>query len=171
MELPCGRILAMLRHRALVEQKDPHDVMFQSHSDDGGKTWSRPISSGISGYPAHLLRLHDGRLLCTAGHRFDPWGVQAVVSADDGRTWNTKETKIIRDDSLEGWTTYPMSSQLRDGSIFTTYGLVKQMPQSAYSAMSEPTISRTKAPSTFVYAAASIYRPDFVHSLDAPPRC
>jgi hypothetical protein len=40
----------------------------QSESSDGGKTWTMPRSIGVWGFPSHLLKLKDGRLLMTYGY-------------------------------------------------------------------------------------------------------
>jgi hypothetical protein len=167
IELPSGRILAMLRHSGFTDPARRDVTLYHSHSDDGGQTWSTPVSSGIVGYPAHLLRLRDGKLLCTVGFRLDPWGHQAVISSDEGKSWSVQTTKIIRDDSLPGWTTYPMSSELANGSIFTTYGNLKALPLGARAALEQPGTFRAGKQQEFVYAAASIYGPEFTHTLDA----
>jgi hypothetical protein len=167
LELPSGRILAMLRHSGFTDPARRDVTLYQSYSDDQGKTWSAPASSAIVGYPAHLLRLRDGRLLCTVGHRLDPWGHQAALSSNDGKSWQVAPAKVVRDDSLPGWTTYPMSSQLRDGSIFTTYGNVKALPPSARSALRQPGTFRAGKQDVFVYAAASQYSADFTHPLQS----
>ena len=52
----------------------------------------------IWGYPPHLLKLRDGRILCSYGHRRDPLGVQAVISADGGRSWDLDHRAILRGD-------------------------------------------------------------------------
>jgi hypothetical protein len=167
LELPTGRILALLRHSGFTDPKQRDISLFQSHSDDGGKTWSTPVSSGIVGYPAHLLRLKDGKLLCTVGYRADPWGHRAIISVDEGKTWNIHEPKIIRDDSIPGWTTYPMSSQLPDGTIFTTYGLLKQLPPAAHSLLNQPGTFRSGKQREFVYAGASIYDGNYTHPIES----
>ena len=60
-------------------------------------------------------------------------GVRAVLSHDEGETWDTDNTIVLRDDG--GYPTelapdsahatsdngYAISTQLSDGSIFTTY--------------------------------------------------
>ncbi len=78
------------------------------------------------GYPAHLLRLQSGKILCTYDHRRDPRGHRAALSADDGKRWEIGQIKLLPDDSLPGWITYSMSSQLEDGTIFATYELLKK---------------------------------------------
>jgi hypothetical protein len=159
LELPSGRLLAMLRHQHWNGNKLVDSYLWSSYSDDEGKIWSSPQSTGMAGFPAHLLLLNSGKLLCTYGHRMDMWGHRAALSSDGGKTWDLEHVKILRDDSLPGWTTYPMSSQLDDGAIFTTYGLVKA-PMSA--AKRE---SKRPEDQPYVCAAASIYSEDFIKPL------
>jgi hypothetical protein len=166
LELPSGRILAMLRHSGFTDPQHRDITLFQSYSEDAGKTWATPVSSAIVGFPAHLLLLRDGRVLCTFGHRVDPWGHQAAISTDEGKTWRIHETKVIRDDSLPGWTTYPTSSQLIDGSIFTTYGNLKKIPPSALAALTQQGRFRAGKQHEFVYAAASVYSPEFTQPIE-----
>ena len=58
----------------------------QAESTDGGKSWSTPRSIGVWGLPSFLLRLSSGELVMTYGHRRPPFGNQARLSADHGRT-------------------------------------------------------------------------------------
>ena len=117
---------------ALVRQGRP-GYLLRSWSDDAGRTWSQPLRTEIWGYPAHLLRLGDGRILCTYGHRREPLGVQAVISADGGETWDVDHRAVLRGDgeprrrgdreALD--LGYPVSVQLADGTIFTVYYLTQ----------------------------------------------
>ena len=157
LELPSRRLLAMMRHTDWSDPQGPSHFLYQSYSVDGGRGWSAPVNSGLQGYPAHLLRLRSGKILCTYAYRSVPWGHRAALSADEGRTWDIDHVKILRDDSLPGWTTYPTSSQLEDGSIFTTMGMVKMaaaLPQGR--PFSDGVIRQ------FVYAAASLFSEEFV---------
>lgn len=79
-----GRIIAQIRNH---NKQNAHETL-QTESLDGGQTWSTPHSIGVWGYPSHLLKLQDGRLLMTYGHRRKPVGNQARVSTDGGRTWS-----------------------------------------------------------------------------------
>ena len=119
-----GRILAHARNdrRPLVER----------WSYDGGVTWTDPLSTGIEGWPAHLLKLRDGRILCAYGRRVEAGGVRAVLSEDGGLTWDLDNEVVLRDDggydsSLRGgygWRSdvgYPVSTQLSDGRVLTAY--------------------------------------------------
>lgn len=78
--LRSGRILLMLR-------ENRSKSLWQTWSDDGGRTWAEPLPAGIDGYPGHLCHLPDGRLLCTYSFRRPPFAIRAAISGDDGATW------------------------------------------------------------------------------------
>src|SRR5207253_984736 len=69
--------------------------------------------------PQRRLRLQDGRLLMTYGHRRKPIGNQARISADHGRTWS--EPLILSDDASSWDLGYPSTVQLKDGSLVTVW--------------------------------------------------
>jgi len=73
------------------------------------------------GYPAHMLTLQDGRVLCVYGRRRPPFGIRACLSGDDGQSWDIDNELVIRDDFPNSDLGYPTSVQLADGTIFTTY--------------------------------------------------
>ena len=75
----------------------------------------------IQGYPAHLLRLQDGRLLMTYGWRQPGYGIRAVWSHDNGDSWQTDQAILIRDDMRNGNLGYPATIMLPDGKFFTIY--------------------------------------------------
>lgn len=114
VETAPGCVLALLR-------KAPPGYLLQCWSDDGGRTWTQPVRTEIWGYPPHLLRLRDGRLLCSYGHRRAPLGVQTVLSVDGGRTWSIEQRAVLRDDGETTDLGYPVSAQLPDETIFTVY--------------------------------------------------
>lgn len=100
----------------------------QTESTDGGKTWSVPHSIGVWGLPSHLLRLRDGRLLMTYGHRRPPFGNQARLSTDHGRTWG--EALLISADGAGGDLGYPSTVELADGTLLTVwYEKLKDTPR------------------------------------------
>jgi len=100
----------------------------QSESTDGGKTWSEmhPITFGL---PSHLLRLRDGRLLMSYGHRRKPYGNQARLSTDNGKSWS--EPMLISADGTSGDLGYPSTVELADGTLLTVW----------YEAMAEPKLA------------------------------
>jgi len=91
----------------------------QSESHDGGKTWSVPHSIGVWGLPSHLLRLRDGRLLMSYGHRRKPFGNQARLSTDNGKTWGAE--MILSGDGSHGDLGYPSTVELEDGFFLTIW--------------------------------------------------
>ena len=123
LALPNGRVLAMMRcHRA---GQGVGNYLYQSFSDDGGINWSASTRTLIWGYPAQLILLESGRVLCTYAHRRHPYGVRACLSHDLGESWDYENEKIIRDDSLPGLVWYPTTIQLDDGSLLTACSLSK----------------------------------------------
>ena len=110
-----GTIVAHIRNG----NPNNSDENLQTVSKDGGKTWSVPRSIGVWGIPSFLLRLQDGRLLMTYGHRRNPLGVQARVSEDCGETWS--EPLVLYGDASDGDLGYPSTVQLDDGSLFTVW--------------------------------------------------
>jgi len=64
----------------------------------------------------------------TYGHRRAPFGNQARVSADQGRTWS--EPIIISGDGAGGDLGYPSTVQLTNGSLLTVwYEQLKDSPR------------------------------------------
>ena len=84
-----GKLIAVLRDNATR-------MLHQAESADDGKNWSSPRRLDITGYPADLLVLADGRLLMTYGWRQPDFGIRAVLSHDEGGTWNGSEAIRIR---------------------------------------------------------------------------
>jgi hypothetical protein len=112
-----GHLLAMLR----CGEPGKYEYLYQTRSFDQGHTW---IDLGVTpmwGHPAHLLLLHDGRLLCSYGHRRPPYGVRACVSEDHGATWKIEREIVLRDDGESRDLGYPSSVQLADGTLVTVY--------------------------------------------------
>src|SRR5690606_32260585 len=80
VETPDRKLIAHIRNHNPANSGET----LQTESEDGGRTWTQPHSIGVWGLPSHLLRLNDGRLLMTYGHRRAPLGNQARVSSDGG---------------------------------------------------------------------------------------
>ena len=113
IELPDGTILGTIRaHR-------PYFTVFLTRSADGGKTWSMPVQMDVQGSPPHLLVHSSGAVILTFGRRIAPFGERAVVSYDNGRTWDTEY--VLRDDGPDSDLGYPATVELSDGSLFTVY--------------------------------------------------
>ena len=129
--LPSGRILCMIRAYGGKQTLPRREQgwLWQSHSDDGGKTWTGLRRTNIWGYPPTLLLLKNGDVLCSYGYRRGPFGIRACLSHDKGKTWDVENEIVLRADALPegpgkgrtGDLGYPRSVQLSDGTIFTVY--------------------------------------------------
>ena len=90
LQLRDGRLLAVAWG---YDQKNGVDLPNQyAISDDGGKTFSNPASTGLFGQTLTPLQLDDGKIL-SVYRRMDKPGLWAVVSALDGHSWRN-ETQI-----------------------------------------------------------------------------
>lgn len=124
VEAADGTIVAQIRNH----NKANSGETLQTESKDGGKTWSVPHSIGVWGLPSFLTRLKDDRLLMTYGYRRKPFGNQARVSEDNGKSWS--EPITISDDGASGDLGYPSTVQLEDGSLLTIwYEKLKESPK------------------------------------------
>ena len=118
IELPDGTIICHIRTNGPF-------TIYQSESKDGGRTWTAPHRiEGVCGAPAHLLRHSSGVLMSLYSNRGTPFGtapfgVNAMFSTDDGKTWDTEN--IIYDKGSGFDLGYPCSVELDDGSILTVF--------------------------------------------------
>ncbi|MCA9029360.1 MAG: exo-alpha-sialidase [Planctomycetaceae bacterium] len=125
VEAASGRLIVQIRNHNSPNAGET----LQSHSDDGGQTWTVPRSIGVWGLPSHLLKLQDGRLLMSYGHRRAPLGIQVRLSEDNGDSWS--EPIILYGDGASGDLGYPSTIQFDDDSLCTVwYEVVKGSPLS-----------------------------------------
>lgn len=115
VEAADGTLIAQIRNH---NARNRHETL-QTESRDGGKTWTVPHEIGVWGMPSHLLRLRDGRLLMSYGHRRKPYGNQARLSEDHGRTWGP--AMVISEDATNGDLGYPSTVELGDGRLLTVW--------------------------------------------------
>lgn len=123
VEATDGTIICHIRNHNKPNDRET----LQTESADGGKTWSTPHSIGVWGLPSHLLRLKDGRLLMSYGHRRAPLGNQVRLSEDHGKTWSA--ALILSDDGASGDLGYPSTVECDDGTLVTVwYEKLKDSP-------------------------------------------
>ena len=120
-----GRLLAMMRSHNRPRRDPPGGYLYQAVSEDGGATFSQAKRTEMWGYPADLITLKDGRVVCTYSYRMYPNpGVRGCVS-DDGISWKPENIFVVRADpdlsSQFMHIGYPSSEQLEDGTILTAY--------------------------------------------------
>lgn len=121
IQLPSGKIIVHIRVQRYDADKQRTFTIYQSESLDGGKTFSKPrrLLGALGGSPAHLLRHSSGKLISVYGYREDPHGIRAMISDDDGETWDTDW--ILDAQGANEDLGYPASVELKDGSILTLY--------------------------------------------------
>lgn len=107
-QLPDGRLVLMARPEG--------DIAW---SDDGGRTWTPPVSFGMRMFEPGLVVLKDGALLCLHGS-YGAGGFRAIFSTDGGRTWVAPSPKhgFAVDPSVYG---YAKGIVLPDGSVYAVY--------------------------------------------------
>ena len=124
IELPDGRLICHIRG----ENSELFDggeetlfTVFQSVSDDGGKTWSEPerLLDKTGGAPPHLVLLSTGELVSAYGRRKKPYGIMAMVSLDGGESWQTDIPicENLATDDLG----YPTTIELDGGILLTVF--------------------------------------------------
>lgn len=127
LNLGGGKIMSLLRADSDYHTDESYMAiggigqLFQAYSYNAGFSWTKPKPTGIFGQPAHLLRLTDGRILCTYGFRKQPFAVKAVLSSDEGKTWDVEQTITLKENCLFWDMGYPVSAQRADGKIISVY--------------------------------------------------
>ncbi|MBI3667479.1 MAG: exo-alpha-sialidase [Acidobacteria bacterium] len=115
LELPSRRLLCVMR------TDGAKGFMYETYSDDGGKTWSPPANTGLFGHPPHLLLARDGKVRLSYGLRQSPYGI-IIAESDDGVRWDSQRTFRLRQTGgNNGDIGYPSTVQLTDGSFLTVY--------------------------------------------------
>ena len=143
LQLPSGRVIMMIRATTKpYNDSDARCVLWQSHSDDDGKSWAPATPTVLWGFPPHLTLLSDGRALCTYGYRRAPFGQRACVS-NDGVTWNSENEVVLRDDAPNKDLGYPVSIELEPGKVLSVY-YQPNVPKGTTQRMHPPDPKRTK---------------------------
>ncbi|MFN7924022.1 MAG: sialidase family protein [Bryobacteraceae bacterium] len=148
VRLRSGKLLTMIRitsGRSPLFPDSKEGFLWQSESSDDGRTWSKPVKTAVWGYPADVIELRDGRLLCTYGYRQKPYGVRVVLSRDGGKTWDVDHAIVLREDGGTSDLGYPSSVELPDGRVLTVYWINHEKPGDERSATR--------------YVAGTFYRP------------
>jgi hypothetical protein len=95
-KLENDRLFALFWTRNLRSDQDL--PIHYATSDDGGRTWSSPRSTGIEGHTTCPVYLGEERVLTVYTLRnVERPGIYAVLSEDEGKTWQFKDQVIIWD--------------------------------------------------------------------------
>lgn len=116
--LDSGKILVHIR----VQDGDGKIfTIYQSESCDNGKSWTTPtrILPLKGGSPAHIMKHSSGLLICTYGYREYPYGIKAMFSSDEGKSWDYGYDIYVNgiNDDLG----YPSTVELEDGTLLTVF--------------------------------------------------
>jgi hypothetical protein len=130
-------LVTAVRHED-SQRKGPNWIdAYVSHN--GGKDWQylnrpAPDTGDHSGNPPSMVRLRDGRLAITYGHRSPPFEIRGRLSSDGGRTW---DKEIVLRGGAGAWDIgYTRTVQRSDGKLVTAYYWTSQL-------MGERTIEAT----------------------------
>lgn len=124
VELPNGKLICHMRcenSELFYGGEEKLFTVFQSVSDDCGKTWSEPemLLDETGGAPPHLIQLSSGILLSTYGRRKLPYGIMAMMSSDGGNSWE-KDIRIYENHASDD-IGYPSTIELSDGTLITVF--------------------------------------------------
>ena len=118
LELKDGRLMAVMR-------SEEGAYLASSFSSDQGLHWSKPRRiTRDREHPGDLSRLRSGNILLTYGERNKPYGVQAMISKDEGATWLMKDRVALAWDGDHSDIGYPVTVQRADGRLVTVYYIV-----------------------------------------------
>ena len=121
-QLDDGRILLLLwTFRAADETTiDVH----RCHSEDGGRTWSDPLPTGLEGQVTAPAVLPGGPVLAASNRRAAPEGILIHVSHDGGDTWDADAAVRMWDAAAQRTVAAPegASSARHGAGIWATLG-------------------------------------------------
>ena len=88
---------------------------------DGGRTWTEAEDTGVYGFPPYLLRLAAGPILCLVSDRRGPWAIRAIISYDDGATWDTDNVLTIWESPHVTDMGYPSAVEVSPGEVLCVF--------------------------------------------------
>jgi predicted neuraminidase len=105
----------------LLRDNTPQKKVFVSRTDDGGRSWSKPVATNLPNPDAGIsgLRLPDGRLLLAYNDSTSKRNNLALaISTDEGATW--QRLAMLENDPNKSFS-YPYLIQSSDGLIHLAY--------------------------------------------------
>ena len=117
-----GRLVCLLRTGS------NNCPIYQAHSDDEGRTWSKPRPMGLHGVDPDVIEMADGSLLALVGRRVldddnaRQRGYYLALSRDAGESWQTVAKWNIEPHAAVGATTYYGAlRELEPGKLLAVY--------------------------------------------------
>jgi hypothetical protein len=115
-------LVTAVRHEDSL-RKGPNWIDAYSSRDDG-TSWqylnrAAPDTGDHSGNPPSLVRLRDGRIAITYGHRSPPFEIRGRLSSDGGRTWGPET--VLRGNAGAWDIGYTRTVQRADGKLVSVY--------------------------------------------------
>ncbi len=122
-----GEVLAMVRCDETFHTTDEFmpvggmGKLFISRSLNSGMNWSEPKDTSIFGQPGHILKIGNNKILCTYGYRKSPFGVRALISENNGATWDISKEFVISE-GYKSWDCgYPFSLMINNNEFLSIY--------------------------------------------------
>ena len=129
VRLPNGCLLAALRGNPPGTEGEGFEVTWLTESADNGETWCKPwVMSNTAEVHVYMTLLRDGRLLASYSNYHLPFGVYAVLSEDNGRSWSYDRPiqLAVSADLYVGW---PVTMELPEGDFVTAYAITAYLHQ------------------------------------------
>ncbi len=121
LRLPSGKLIASLRHQPSGTKGEGFENTLLTYSEDNGAHWTKPVVVTNTGeVHFHMTLLSDDRLLATYSNYHLPFGVCAMLSEDEGKTWSKQSPYqlAVSADYYVGW---GVTCELPDQSLITSY--------------------------------------------------
>jgi hypothetical protein len=122
---PSGRLILFIRSKKKDSARGEEHLaspLFTAESEDDGATWTTPEMRKFSSpSPFHLLKLQNGDVLLSYGHRHVPYGIRAALLDAECRNLDVAEEVVLRDDGPGFDIGYTTAVQLADGKVLVIY--------------------------------------------------
>ena len=107
-QLPDGRLLMMMW--TWITKTEETLSVHACSAKDGGRTWSKPASTGVPSQIMAPLSIDGGRLVAVSNVRKPPQGIRLWVSSDCGQTWSTDRPIQMWDVAAERMLGVPLAA-------------------------------------------------------------
>ncbi len=121
--------LCVVGDKLLAHVRKPGGNVDQYVSTDDGRTWQGPTPLTEGGQqPGGAFLLKSGKLMATWGNRRPPMGAAAMLSNDEGKSWDYAHRVSLAWDAPNENCGYANGTQAGDGSIVVVYYIMHVPP-------------------------------------------